>query len=223
MSRSSIALNRSLSRRCVICLARLSPLSLLRFAAAVSRSCTSCVANTLILMILSPCCIGKAAWARVSTSRALSASRVAGTNGRRMTAQRRDGNLHIRIQRQGHQNVVKLSVAFHVEHAVVGVLACNAPDMAPLATTLQFLRITLLACFQFICLIGRHVGRNADIHAYVVEHCSLSLFRELLCDLLGAVAGKALYPVFVQFDAKAGTIRHGQFEIAVIERLYENF
>src|SRR5215471_14139791 len=59
---------------------------------------------------------------------------------RRMPAERRHLHLHEGIERQARQDVVKLGVALDIKDADVRVVADDAPDVAPLAGTLELLK-----------------------------------------------------------------------------------
>ena len=65
---------------------------------------------------------------------------------------------------------VRLVDGAAVEDADVRVAPGDAPDVAPAAVALQLLGVRLLARLDLVGLLGRHVGREADLHLGHEEH-----------------------------------------------------
>ena len=77
---------------------------------------------------------------------------------------------HIGEKRQLHQQVVQCLHAVDIEHAVVGVVPGDAPQVAPFAFLLQALRQRFLFGFQGRRAFGVHVDGQVHGHFYVEQH-----------------------------------------------------
>src|SRR5471030_927874 len=117
-----------------------------------------------LVSMMSP---AKKKWSCAKVRSAAAGLSIVVADSGRVAAQRHQLDLHVREQRQPGQQRVQLVDAVDVEHADVGVLAGDAPQVAPLAAFLQPLRHGLLGRLQCRGLIFRHRHRQADIHSYV--------------------------------------------------------
>nr|GEU28163.1 hypothetical protein [Tanacetum cinerariifolium] len=133
---------------------------------------------------------------------------VAVADGGGMAAQRHHFDGHVREQRQRREQRVQRVGIGHVEDADVGVLAGDAPQVAPLAAALQVLRERALGGFQGVGLVGRHGRRQLDVHSDVEQHGSL----------LVLLAAQVAQQVPIGRHAQARPGRHLQHEIAVHQR-----
>src|SRR5690606_31629882 len=157
MSNSSMVANRSPTMRRTMALRRGSPLTVSAPLSLSSRAWTSAVSirRSVISFPLCMFCV----WG-VPT-----ASTVVLMNRRRVPAQRRDLDVHEGKQRQGADDVVQFLHVRHVEDAEVRILAGEAPQVPPLALTLQLLGALALDALQFGGAVGVEIDGDADIHA----------------------------------------------------------
>src|SRR3546814_2620516 len=87
-----------------------------------------------------------------------------------MAEERGTRDANVGKPRQPGQELVQCLGAVGVEDAVVGVLADDAPDVAPLAAALQLLRVRLLARLDVVGDVDRQVGGDLDVHSYLEKH-----------------------------------------------------
>ena len=87
-----------------------------------------------------------------------------------MARQRRDADVQVGEQRQAGEQLVQLVDRADVEHAHVRVAAGDPPQVRPAPVALQRLRVLALARLELVGLLGRHVGREADLHLGHEQH-----------------------------------------------------
>ena len=140
-----------------------------------------------------------------------------------MPAERRHFHFHERKERQAHQNVMKLGIAFDIEDADVRVAADDAPDVPPLADALQLLETLLFARFEAVGFFLVEAQRDTDVHLDHGEHDLSSFARYDVQRWRGPTTTETCDLVLVECDAQTGPRRHAQREVGVVQRLGENF
>jgi hypothetical protein len=89
-----------------------------------------------------------------------------------MLAKCRDGYLHIGIERQRAENIVKLGRALDFEDADVCVLACHSPQMQPFARSLQLGSVLVFLFSQPLEHVGICARRYMDRDIHMKKHSS---------------------------------------------------
>jgi hypothetical protein len=87
-----------------------------------------------------------------------------------MSAEWRDLDVHIRVERKRFQDGVQFIVALHVEYAHIRKATDDAPEMLPFARRLEFRRALVLKLPQPIDGRSIQVIWNADFYLNVKEH-----------------------------------------------------
>src|SRR5690606_17615027 len=81
----------------------------------------------------------------------------------------------------------------------------------------------LLAGLDVIDYVGRQVGGDTKVHSYLEQHGSGSVAGVGNAHgARGAVAAEELHAVLVQGGAQAGAVGHGEVEVAVVQRRFED-
>src|SRR3954454_20179349 len=96
--------------------------------------------------------------------------RLGRVDGVGMARQRRDADVEIGEQRKPGEQLVQLVDGVDVQHADVGEQAGDAPEVRPAPIALDRLRVRALPGLQLVGLLGRHVGREADLHLGPEQH-----------------------------------------------------
>src|SRR5919202_4887220 len=96
--------------------------------------------------------------------------RLGRVDGVGMARQGRDADVEVGKKRKPGEQLVQLVDGLDVEHADVGEPAGYAPKVRPAAVALEGLRVRPLPRLQLVCLRGRHVGREANLHLGQEQH-----------------------------------------------------
>jgi hypothetical protein len=92
-----------------------------------------------------------------------------------VSAERRDLDVHIGVERKGLQDGVKFIVAFYVEYADIREVTDDAPQMLPFARPLEFRRALVLELPQPIDGRPIHVIGDHDFDLNLKEHKRFSI------------------------------------------------
>jgi hypothetical protein len=92
-----------------------------------------------------------------------------------MSAERRDLDVHIGVERKGFQDGVQFIVALYVEYAHIREATDDAPEMLPLARPLEFRRALVLELPQPMDGRSIHVIEDPYFYLNLKEHERFSL------------------------------------------------
>lgn len=87
-----------------------------------------------------------------------------------VSAERRDLDVHIGVERKGFQDGVQFIIALYVEYADIREATDDAPEMLPFSHSLQFRRALVLELPQPIDVGPIHVIGDADFYLNLKEH-----------------------------------------------------